>query len=176
MHFTVNEDKIWELTHPSLTEIDPEDFAFAAEYLKSGEFGLRLPTGENENKEAFAQCMSAWGTADTLGMTDMMDHIIDKLEAQIELDLWNMMAFTCQIYKDLDTSLPAHERFKDFLSTYIAENFWIYIRDDHLSAAFIDKVQALPELEHDIYVRRTLALNQQLQSDDGDENHDNAPD
>lgn len=169
MHFTLNENKLWELAHPGLSEIEPDAFAFAAEFLESGEFGLKVPVGQSENKEAFAQCMSAWATADTLGMIDMMDHIVDKLKERIELDLWDMMVFACRFYEDMDVSLPAHDRLKDFLATYLAKNFWIYIRDDHLSSVFIDRIQALPELEHDIYVRRTLALTQQLQSDDEDQ-------
>lgn len=169
MHFTRNEGNIWTLTHPGLVNIDPEDFAFVAEYLESGGFGLRHPLGPEENDDAFAQCVSAWATADTLGMTDLMDHVIDKLEQRMEPELYDMMAFACRFYQDLSITLPVHERLRDFLATYLARNFWIYIRDDHLSSTFIDRLQALPELEHDIYVRRTVALRQQLQSDDGEE-------
>jgi len=121
--------------------------------------------------EAFAQCVAAWGVAEKLGMHDFMDHIVDKLERHIEPELLPVLIFATQIYEAGDAAavLLSQERLKDYLATYIAENWWVFLADDHLSGGFIERIQRLPELERDIYARRMAALNERLdvEEDDG---------
>jgi hypothetical protein len=50
-HFNHNGDGMWELQHPALTEIEPEDFVFAAEYLESDGFGHRHPQEGDQTEE-----------------------------------------------------------------------------------------------------------------------------
>ncbi|RMZ71523.1 hypothetical protein GMOD_00006646 [Pyrenophora seminiperda CCB06] len=171
-HFDLNDAGIWELRHPALPSIAPGDFAFAAEYLESDDFGHRDPRGGDSNikEEAFVQCIAAWGVAEKLRMTDLMDHIVDKLERCIEEpELQVVTIFARQIYEAEDLGLPSQARLKDWLATYIAQNWWIYLGDDHLSGVFLETLMRLPELERDIYVRRLVALNERL---DGDEEGD----
>ncbi|CAN9116040.1 unnamed protein product [Alternaria alternata] len=163
--FDHNDDGIWNLQHPALVEIDPEDFIFAAEYLESGGFGYRYPQDGGEMEEAFAQCVSAWFTAEKLGMSDMMDHVVEKLEGCIEPEMQDVLVFAYQVYVSQDTALPSQVRLKDYLAMYIAENWWIYLDDDNLSSDFIEKLKRLPELERDIYERRLPALRECLSGD-----------
>ncbi|KAF1836248.1 hypothetical protein BDW02DRAFT_546657 [Decorospora gaudefroyi] len=173
-HFDMNEDGIWELRHPGLDEIESEDFVFVAEYLESGDFGYRRPQGGEDMEEAVAQCMSAWFAAERLDMSDLMDYIVEKLQKRIEPAMYDVMVFACQIYNSPDTGLPSYQWLKDYLATSIAENYWIYLSDDHLSSSFIEKLQLFPELERDIYMRRLVALEQRLEPEDDDQNEGDA--
>ena len=167
-YFDLNDDGIWELQHPALPDIDPDDFVFAAEYLESDDFGHRSPRdGDGDQMEdAFVQCIAAWGVAEKLRMSDLMDHIVDKLERHIEPELQAVLIFACRIYESCDTGLPSRDRLRDYLATHIAENWWIYLGDDHLSGVFIERLKRLPELERDIYARRMAALNERLNADE----------
>jgi hypothetical protein len=167
--FDMNEEGMWELQHPALPEIEPRDFVFIAEYLESGDFGHRHPQGGADMQEAFAQCVSAWTAAEALGMFDLMEHVIDKLDRLIEPGLDELLAFADLVYKSPDFDLPTHERMKDYLATNIANNFWIYLEDDHLRGEFLEKLKELLELERDIYARRIAALNERLLAGDEDE-------
>src|SRR5689334_14068986 len=53
--FDLNDDGSWELKHPGLSSIEPEDFNYVAEYLESDSFGYINPQGEEETNEAFIQ-------------------------------------------------------------------------------------------------------------------------
>ncbi|KAH7380754.1 hypothetical protein BKA66DRAFT_531533 [Pyrenochaeta sp. MPI-SDFR-AT-0127] len=165
MHFTRNDEGMWILSHPALNDIAPEDFLYIVEYLESDDFGLKNPEGVEEVQEAFAQIISAWVTALRLGMTDLLDHILDKLE-RLPSDMWHIMAFACYAYESQKPCLPAQERLKDVLATDIAQNYWSYLEDDHLSKYFIERLQDLPELERDIYARRIVALDASLDSEE----------
>ncbi|CAO2647824.1 Nn.00g087460.m01.CDS01 [Neocucurbitaria sp. VM-36] len=167
-HFELNDAGIWVLSHPSLSEIDPEDFIFVAEYLESKEFGHRSPEGGEEVQEAFAQNMSAWTAAVKLGMTDLLEDIVKKLERLAPWDMWDIMAFACHVFGSPGPSLPAQDLMKDMLTTEIAQNFWVYLEDDHLSESFRQRLKELPELERDIYVKRIAALNVQLHTEEGE--------
>ncbi len=158
MLFVVNEDDMWELQHPALSEIDPEDFTFIAEYLESGSFGIRHPQDDEEKNEGFIQICSTWTTADKLGMTDLLDHIVERMEALRPWDLVNVLAFIRCIYASPGSSLPAHVDMKHMLATYIAENYWEYIDDDGLKGLFAQRLKDLPELERDICVRRAFKI------------------
>ncbi|KAF1947832.1 hypothetical protein EJ02DRAFT_449307 [Clathrospora elynae] len=157
-YFDQNDDGIWQLKHPRLHEIEPADFAFAAEFLESGDFGHKYPEGDEEVHEAFAESISAWDTAEKLGMTDLLDHICDKMERIAPWDMWDVLAFACQVFTSPPPDLTAQTRMKDILATDIAEHYWIYIEDDHLSTTFVQRLRDLPELEHVIYVKRAKAL------------------
>jgi hypothetical protein len=171
-YFDINEDGIWELQHPALSEIEPKDFVFIAEYLESGDFGHRHPQGGDAMEEALAQCVSVWTTAEALGMFDLMEHVIDKLGGLIEPGLDELLMFADLVYKSPDSDLPAHERMKDYLATNLANNYWIYLEDDHLSSTFIEKMKELPRLERDIYRRRIVALNERLSPEDEEQDDD----
>ncbi|KAH6616305.1 hypothetical protein C7974DRAFT_42200 [Boeremia exigua] len=153
-------DNTWELVHPRLTDIQPEDFRWAAEFLSDGDFGIREPENEEQVAEAFAQCMSAWNTAELLSMDDLLEHISVKISAARPWwDLWNVMAFACSIYQS-DLALQAHDELKALFSEYIADLFHIYLDDDYLSSTFLTRLKQLPELERDILTKRVARLEQ----------------
>jgi hypothetical protein len=156
-------DKTWELVHPRLIDIAPEDFRWVAEYLSDGDFGHREPETEEETADTFAQCMSAWRTAELLDMDDLLDHIVDKIRAsQPWWDLWNVMAFAVSIYQS-EVALQAHEELKALFSDYIAELFYIYLEDDHLSGTFTARLKQLPELERHVMKKRVAQLERRAQ-------------
>lgn len=171
-------DGLRQLQHPALPNIDPSDFDFAAEYLESDGFGIRFPYGEAETSAAFAQCCSAWAAADQLDMHDLLDHIVDKLECLIiDPHMRDVMRFASQVYDSFDdTDSPAHFRLKEYLTMFIASNWWVYIRDEALSEEFIDRLQQLPELERDIYERRMRALEERLGEEEDDDDEDDSDD
>ncbi|KAF3042421.1 hypothetical protein E8E12_008604 [Didymella heteroderae] len=151
-------DNTWELVHPRLVDISPEDFRWAAEYLSDGDFGHREPETEEEVAEAFAQCMSAWRTAELLDMDDLLEHIVHKIRcSQPWWDLWNVMAFAVSIYQS-EVPIQAHDELKAIFSEFIAEFFYIYLEDDHLSGTFTDRLKQLPELERDVVKKRLAQL------------------
>ncbi|KAF1932644.1 uncharacterized protein M421DRAFT_89018 [Didymella exigua CBS 183.55] len=156
-------ENTWELVHPRLVDISPEDFRWAAEYLSGGDFGHREPETEEEVKDTFAQCMSARRTAELLNMDDLLEHIVDKIRAfQPWWDLWNVMAFAVSIYQS-EVSLQAHDDLKELFTGYIADLFYIYIEDDHISTTFTDRLKQLPELERDVLKKRFAQLEHRLQ-------------
>jgi hypothetical protein len=156
-------DNTWELVHPRLVDIAPEDFRWAAEYLSDGDFGHREPETEEEAADTFAQCVSAWRTAELLDMDDLLEHIVDKIRSSKPWwDLLNVMAFTVSIYQS-EVSLQAHDDLKALFSEYIADLFYVYLEDDHLSSNFTDRLKQLPELERDILRNRMTQLERRVQ-------------
>ncbi|KAI4655613.1 hypothetical protein J4E93_000327 [Alternaria ventricosa] len=151
-----NDEGLWELKHPALVDINPEDFTFIAEYLESDGFGHRNPQEGEETNEAFAQCVAAWITAEKLGMWDMLEHVAEKLKG-IQPGMLEIMVFCRHVYAH-DTTSISHEYLKGHLAVYIAENFWSYVKDDHLRSNFIELLQHFPELQQDVYERRIQAL------------------
>lgn len=168
--FELNSDGVWELNHPELSKIELEEVDLVVEFLESNSFGYIHPQGEEERQDCFVQITSASRAAEKLGMTDLMEHIVEKLERLAPWDLWNTMCFACLAYAWPSPHFLAQERLKDLLATEIAQNFWIYIEDEHLSTTFIQRLKDLPELERDINARRQVALNTRLNSEDEGEN------
>lgn len=162
MYFSMDDDGMFELKHPSLADIDPDDFTYIAEYLESGQFGYVNPQGAEQENEAFSELVAAWTVAEVLGMADMMEHMIDKLQRMAPWDLWHVMLFACNVYTAAGISLPAQDRIKEMLAGNIAENYWIYIEDDYLSAEFVQRLKELPELDRDVTVRRAELLNDRI--------------
>lgn len=105
-------DNTWELVHPRLAEILPEDFRLAAEFLSDSSFGIRDPETEEQVAEAFVECITAWKTAELLSMDDLLEHVVEKVRsARPWCDPFNVMLFACFIYTN-DVPLKAH-RFEE---------------------------------------------------------------
>jgi len=166
MYFGISDDGMYQLTHPGLADIDPEDFTFVAQYLENGSFGDRM-INEEDSREGFAQCMAAWVSAEKLGMNDLMDHVVEKLEQLENRNLWDVLAFACLVYRSPGISLPAQIRAKELVATDISLHYWDYVEDDSLSILFMERLKDLPELERDISVKRIPMLNAQLEEDAG---------
>lgn len=152
-YITPTGENAWELTHPKLSNIDPEDFGFAAEYLTDGDFGHRQPDGEAQVAETFAQCMAALEVAQQLNMDDLQEHVIKKIQIAAPWDMYDAMAFACCVYSSPGVPSEACYQLRDMLSSYIAEHYTIYVRDESLREQFLDRIQQLPELGGDVHVK-----------------------
>ncbi|KAG9202743.1 hypothetical protein G6514_003995 [Epicoccum nigrum] len=164
-YFTPIGENTWELTHPELVNISPEDFCFVAEYLSNGRFGYGEPEDQEQFAEFFAQCMSAWRTAEQLKADDLLNHIVEKIHAIHDMrhlwDLWNPVVFTCSIYR-ADLALDAHTELKALFSEFIAEYYHAYLADDHTSDVLLTSFRQLPKLEKDVLAKRVDLLERQL--------------
>ena len=176
MCFEMDDDDLLELVHPGLANIDPVDFAHVAQYLENEVFGVQRTTTQDKTQQAFAEIVSAWHTAENLGMTDLMEHIVDKLGRLGPWGLFEVLAFACDQYKADGSPFPAQDQLKDFLATNLAQHYWVYVQDMTLSDIFIRRLQDSPEMERDILHRRLAALDLRLdeetdveQEDEGEE-------
>lgn len=170
--FTLTKENIWRLEHPKLETINPRDFDFVVEFLTSGDFGHRVLSNGEERDEAFAECVSAWKSAELLDMDDLLDHITEKLEHKIRpWDMFSVITFARDVYNPLIVNIPAHDKMKALLATFIAENFWGYIVDDALRSKFVKRLRQFPELDRDVQGRRHPTIQPQagLLEDDVDE-------
>jgi hypothetical protein len=167
-HFSLDEDNNWELRHPQLVHVDLEDFRFIAEYLEDGEFGLRIPEGHDENKESIAQCMSAWATAEKLGMDDLLEHIAEKVKF-LEWDNEDVLTLAIIIYRTSGPSLHAHDTMRDWISSSLAHHFWTYTKDEAVAPYFRKRLRKLPELERDVFVKRAKSLTTGTEPDEDEE-------
>ncbi|KAJ4350741.1 hypothetical protein N0V95_004473 [Ascochyta clinopodiicola] len=155
-------ENTWELEHPRLSDISPDDFKLVAEFLSDGDFGHRRPQDEEKVAETFAQCISAWQTAELLNMNDLLDHIVMKIKKTQGLwDMVDVIAFACSVYQS-EISLQTHDELKALFSEYIADYFYVYIGDDHLNSHFITRLQQLPELERDVFEKKAAQSSQRL--------------
>ncbi|KAI8936897.1 hypothetical protein NX059_006129 [Plenodomus lindquistii] len=162
MHFTLEDDGIYELKHPSLLDINPDDFALIAQYLESGQLGFVNPQGAEQHDVAFSQIVAAWTVAQTLGMTDLLEHLVEKLGRLALWDMMHVIFLASTVYSSPGVPLPAEEMMKDKLAGNIAENYWIYVEDDHLSREFIQRLKDLPELDRDVSAKRKALLDDRL--------------
>ncbi|KAH7077796.1 hypothetical protein BKA63DRAFT_439951 [Paraphoma chrysanthemicola] len=164
-HFILNEENTYELRHPGLAEIDVVDFQFVAEYLTVGEFGIRFPDDKEQAKEAVAQCVSAWESAEKLTMGDMLEHIAEKVK-YIEWDNEDVLTLAILVYGSSGARLPAHDAMRDWISSYLAHHFWVYIKDDAITNPFRKRLRRLRELERDVFEKRTKHLTAGVEDED----------
>lgn len=174
-HFTLNDDNIWELRHPQLAHVQLDDFQFIAEYLTDGEFGLRNPDGPDQNKEAIAQCVSAWDTAEKLYMDDMLEYIAEKV-GFLQWDNEDVLTLAILVYRTDGPSLHAHDMMKDWISAFLAHHFWAYIKDETIGHYFRKRLRRLPELERDVFEKRAASLRTGADPDEDVESDECGPD
>ena len=163
-------DGIWDLQHPALSTIQPADFTLAAEYLESGGVGFRAPCA-GEMDAAFAQCVAAWFVAHALNMADLMDDIVDKLEEVVLTPgLAHVLRFARRVYASTSRNAGSlyHDRLKEYLAGFVAENWWAYLTSD-LRDDFMQAVRECPELERDVYETRIVMLEERVQDEEEEE-------
>lgn len=162
-YFTPSGENTWELTHPRLDLVSPDDFRMVAEFLSDGDFGVRDPQTEDQVAESFAECIAAWKTAELLGMDDLLDFIVLKMRnARAWWDMFHVMVFACEIYES-DVALDAHAEMKAMLSDAIAEDFDVYIEDDTLRGEFTTRLKQLPDLRRDVFSKAADQAERRLQ-------------
>lgn len=84
-------------------------------------------------------------------MDDLQEHIIDKVQGFAPWDMYNVFAFAVCVYDTNEVSSEACRRLKDVLSSFIAENFDIYLRDDALRDPFLDRLGQMSQLAIDVH-------------------------
>lgn len=164
-------ENAWELQHPRLEDIHPDDFRLVVEFLESGDFGHRHPQGEEQVAETLAHCMSAWTAAEKLNMDDLLDHIVNKIKSTA--DDWNMhsmMVFACFVWQrqSSDYETEAHDQMKSLLSAYIAEHFFDYVEAEELRSEFLDRLKQAPDLQTAVF-EKLAGQNRQAQLAEHDE-------
>lgn len=162
------EDDVYDLAYPELTKLDPADFQFLAEFWTDGDFGLRNPEGPEQTKEAIAQCVSAWEVADKLGFFDLLEHIVEKVQFY-EWDNVDVLILAVIIYRSPHEPTEAHLTMRNWISGYLAQQFWSYVRDETLGHLFRRKLKAIPALEREVFEKRAvmLASGDDLSDDEG---------
>jgi hypothetical protein len=166
--FEPSEDKVWELRHPELATIDIEDFRFVAEFLTDDDFGVRIPDTPEQNKEAIAQCVTAWEAGEKLGMDDLLEHIAEKVR-YLEWDKEDVLTLAIMVYRTPDPVLPAYTTMREYLSSLMAHHFWAYIKDDIVGPYFRKRLRRLPEMERDVLERRAEILRKGEEQDEDEE-------
>jgi hypothetical protein len=172
-HFDLNKDGMWELRHPQLVNINIEDFQFIAEFLTDDGFGLRQPETHEQMKEAIAQCVSAWATAEKLNMDDMLEHIAEKVKF-LEWDHEDVLTLSILVYRAPSPSLDAHNTMRDWISSYLSHHFWSYIKDEAIGHFFRKRLRMLPELERDVFAKRAQSLTTDADPDEDEESDEEA--
>jgi hypothetical protein len=166
--FELGEDNIWELRHPELATIDVEDFQFVAEFLTDDDFGVRIPDTPEQNKEAIAQCVTAWEAGEKLGMDDLLEHIAEKVQ-YLEWDKEDVLTLAIMVYRTLGPALPAHTTMREYLSSLMAHHFWSYVKDDVVGPYFRKRLRRLPEMERDVLEKRAEILRKGEEPDEDEE-------
>lgn len=176
LYFDLTEDHLYELKHPALASIEPGDFKFVAEFLESGKFGIKCVDFPKQRQEACAELMTTWDIAEKLGMTDLLEHCVDKIQYLTPIDPWDCLYFACMIYDSDGIGTEARSEMKNFLSTQIAEQFFVYLEDDHLSRHFIEQFQKRPGLQYEVFEKRMKTLQKRQQDEDDQEDVDDDDD
>lgn len=99
-------------------------------------------------------------------MDDLQEHIIDKIQATTPWDMYHIMAFAVTVYSSTDFPSEACLRFRVMLSSYIAEHFTIFVRDEALREQFLDRLQQIPALRADVHMKVAEEARAQCQPDD----------
>lgn len=150
----------WSFQRPCLQNIDPDDFRRVAEYLSTEKFGLQIIENTDQKDEAFAECFSVWGIADSLVIEDLLDHIVQKMETLKPWGQLEVLAFADEVYKTEDAPLLAYRMMKDALSRFVADHYLEYLRN-HLTA-FGERLVQIPEFLDDVHRERGKILGMTL--------------
>ncbi|KAF1959936.1 hypothetical protein CC80DRAFT_591082 [Byssothecium circinans] len=137
----------WTIDLPALPTLDPDDFSHAADFLMTGDFGLRIIADENRD-QAFAECVSAWEVADALGMEDLLEYIACKMEHVMPWTSSEVLAFVAIVYRTSGAPLDGHERMKGLLTDFMADNWHEMVRE--FGVGLWRRVWRVPELERDV--------------------------
>ncbi|CAI6340458.1 unnamed protein product [Periconia digitata] len=140
-------DEGWGIEIPSLASIDPDSFQYVASYLENGDFGITCFSEENRGA-SFAECVQAWEVACTLGMHDLLEHILDKLPCTAPWDPAEVLSFTTIAFRkdeDMGGMLPEEiKTLRTNLTDYISLQYYDIARS--FGAAFLDKLEEFPEM------------------------------
>lgn len=148
---------------PALLTISPDDFRYAADYLSTGTFGIRVIDDGNRDT-AMAECMAAWEVADRLGMEDLLDLVIAKSRQAMPWSLEEVSVYASIVYRTADSLLDSHATMKYMLAEFIAENFYDYL--DQFGEMFTTGMRKFPELERDVFKKLADLADKRLQAED----------
>jgi hypothetical protein len=140
----------WAVVMPCLATIEPDDFQFVAEFLSTGNFGIRVVDDSNRDS-VMAQCIATWDVADQLGIQELLDLIVTRAQAAMPWSTEEVTYFSGVVYRVDGSVFGAHVEMKKLLAGYIADNFWDMV--ENFGRAFTDDLKQIPELERDIFAR-----------------------
>ena len=148
--FLTSIGKSWEFKKRCLKEMDPEDFRLIIEYLESGQFGHQVVETDDQRLELLAQCGAAWSVADLLGMEDLLEHIVNKINHATPWEPEEVLILADLVYETPEAlSLQAHTDMKDMLAEFVARNFVDYITNH--TKQFLDITDARLEFKADVH-------------------------
>lgn len=172
MYLTVKEGNKYELEHPALPSIQLRDFEFAAQFLESGSFGTHPSDDAGDIDEIFAEIVSAWDVGEKLGMTDMLEYCVNKLELIAPIDPHHCLSFATILYQSPGIGVEARSNMKNLLTQQLAEQMHIYLREPESSGEFLDRFLAIPALEVDVLEKRSRLVRERERDEDEDDVND----
>ncbi|KAF2727974.1 hypothetical protein EJ04DRAFT_581675 [Polyplosphaeria fusca] len=152
----------WKFSKPSLSRVEPRAFKLVANYLESGTFGFTAFDADQRD-EFFAQCCEAWEVAQDIGLDDMMELIIEKIQFTEPWSIEETLALSCVVYQTEGTPLPAHRTLKELLSHRLARNYWGFL--DENPSLMIEKMREYPELDADVMKKRLQVMASEVEGD-----------
>jgi hypothetical protein len=156
-------EKAWAFVMPGLKTINPADFQYAAEFLSTGDFGIR--TIDDSNRDiAIAECIAAWKVGDELGMLDLLELVMEKSQKAMPWTDIEVTIFSSVVYQTGGSFLDSHETMKDLLAGYIADNFYEML--SRYGDDFTDPFRRRPELERDVFSKLAAAAEKRKEVED----------
>ena len=163
--FLTSTGNTFEFKQPCLKQMDPEDFILIIEYLESGQFGQQVVENDDDRQRMLAQCGAAWGVAERLGMVDLLEHIVNKLNHAIPWEPEEVLILAELVYiTPAALSLQAHEDMKDMLSNFVARNFDDYIINHR--RAFLATTAARLEFKADVHEKVAVLARMELEDEE----------
>jgi hypothetical protein len=104
-------------------------------------------------------------------MDDLLMHIAEKVEF-LEWDNADVLTLAILIYRATGPSFDAHNKMRDWVSSYMAHHYWSFIKDVEIGSIFIKRLRRLPELERDVFVRRGKSLTVGTDLDEDEESEE----
>lgn len=146
---------------PCLETISPEDFRYAAEFISTREFGIRLIDDENRDI-AIAECIAAWEVADKLCIEDMLEHVLKKSQQAMPWSTEEVTYFAGIVYKTTDSMFKCYKDMKELLSEYIAAKYYDII--EKYGETFTSRMRNIAELERDVFKKLMMKAEQRMEA------------
>ncbi|PVI07325.1 hypothetical protein DM02DRAFT_648821 [Periconia macrospinosa] len=143
----------WSIEIPSLASMNPDHFKHVAKYLENDQFGPPHITDENR-VDAFTECAEAWVIADTLGMHDLLQHIVHKLNELVPWDPLEVLSFATIAFDDTNGGgiLPEeHTELREMLAGFLADQYYRVL--SMLGMNFVKKMNEFPGMGEMIHTK-----------------------
>jgi hypothetical protein len=154
------ENEAWVIRRSSYRDVDPKKFKWIADFLSTGDFGHRIPTDEWERKETieesrqdiFIECAEAYEVAKDMVMEDLMDLILEKLQAIKPWAPLDALSFATLIFQDpTDASCrsEAETNLMKSFGNYLAQRFWYFDEQHHSN--WKERLKRCPGMAREVF-------------------------